>query len=150
MIKREYFITDDILWFYDLKEWKNQKTIEYELKTNTNKDTGEITKTKRYFLNSLKANINLFALTVRRHWNIENILHWHLDFTFKEDYVTTKNKKALHNLTIVRRFVLEVLNLVRDVYGKLSLSSIRSKISWNFEAEMGAVFTMIIRLKKLD
>ena len=65
--------------------------------------------TKRYFLKNIKADKDLFALAVRRHWNIENNLHWHLDFTFKEDYVTTKNKKALHNLTIVRRFVLAVL-----------------------------------------
>lgn len=150
IITREYFITDDISWFYDLSDWKSLKTIGYELKTITNRDTGEIVETKRYFLNSLKANVNLFALAVRRHWNIENNLHWHLDFTFKEDYVTTKNKKALHNLTIVRRFVLAVLNLVKDVYGKLSLSSIRSKISWNFEAEMNAIFTILIKLKKID
>lgn len=133
-----------------MSDWKNLKTIGYELKIITNKDTGEIIETKRYFLNSLKANINLFALAVRRHWNIENNLRWHLDFTYIEDYVTTKNKKVLHNLTIVRRFVLAVLNLVKDVYGKLSLSSIRSKIFWNFEAEMNAIFTILIKLKQID
>ncbi|MDD3999899.1 MAG: ISAs1 family transposase [Bacilli bacterium] len=148
LIQREYFITDDISWFYDLDEWKGLKSIGYELKTTKKKDTGEVIVSKRYFLNSIKEDVNLFALSVRRHWNIENNLHWHLDFTFKEDYVTTKNKAALHNLTIVRRFVLAVLNLVKEVYGNVSLNMIRSQISWSFEEEIKKIFTMLIKLLK--
>lgn len=148
-IVREYFITENISWFYDRNDWKGLKSFGYELKTKTNNDTGEITVEKRYFLNSIKANADLFSLAVRRHWNIENNLHWHLDVTFKEDYVTTKNKAALHNLTIVRRFVLAVLNLVRDMYPNTSLSMIRNRISWAFEKEMNTIFTILTKLRTL-
>ena len=39
-VVREYFITSDIKWFEDRKEWKKLKTIGYEKKTITRKTNG--------------------------------------------------------------------------------------------------------------
>ena len=49
-------------------------------------------------INSFKADAELLSIVVRRHWHVENLLHWGLDVTFKEDKLTTREKKALHNL----------------------------------------------------
>ena len=45
-ITREYFITDDIKWFEDKKDWRKLTSIGYEKKTIFQKETGEVSVTK--------------------------------------------------------------------------------------------------------
>ena len=60
---------------------------------------GEATNEYRYFISSLKTDINEASRAVRRHWSIES-MHWHLDVTFREDENTTVDKMAAQNLNI--------------------------------------------------
>ena len=43
---------------------------------------------------------------------IENNLHWHLDYTPKEDASTIINKKVAFNMNIIRKSVLSMLKNV--------------------------------------
>jgi len=95
---REFFITDDIRWFEDRGRWEKLKSIGYGRKTITIRETGESHIEERYYLCSIKPIAGLFAIVVRRHWNIENNLHWTLDVVFREDSLDSKEKKAVHNL----------------------------------------------------
>jgi len=45
---------------------------------------GETSVEQRFYLMSLKADAQEFARAVRKHWGIENGLHWSLDVTFRE------------------------------------------------------------------
>ena len=73
-----------------------------------------------------------FNEATRGQWNIENKIHWHLDFTFCQDDNTTTNKNALLNLEIIHKFILAILNRVKPKYN-MSLRSIRKHLSNNFE-----------------
>lgn len=42
-----------------------------------------------------------FAQAVRRHWRIENQLHWQLDVTFREDQSRLRTGHADTNLSIL-------------------------------------------------
>jgi len=110
-IVREYFITSDIKWFEDRKEWEKLKSIGYEKKTITRKRTGDTIMEERYFLCSIEPAAGLFAIVVRRHWHIENGLHWALDIVFREDKLRSKEKNGIHNLGLIRRFVLFIINI---------------------------------------
>ena len=66
--------------------------------------------------------IKEFSYSVREHWNIENKIHYHLDFTFRQDTDTTLNKKALLNLEIIHKFGLAILTKVKAEY-KMSLKN---------------------------
>lgn len=68
-----------------------RKSIEY---------TGKITIEKRYYISSLNIDVELFSKSIRLHCSVENKLHWHLDFTFREDNNTTANKTTLMNLLL--------------------------------------------------
>jgi predicted transposase YbfD/YdcC len=55
---------------------------------------------KRYFIAGI-TDTELFAKSVRRHWQAENSLHWQLDYTFKDDRNTTPAKNGAENLQLI-------------------------------------------------
>ena len=81
-------------------------------------------------------------MLVREHWGVENGLHWHLDFTFKDDKNTTMNKNGAKNLQIIKKIALSLLKTVQFLYKK-SLKMIRYKLSLDFENEIEKIFKML-------
>jgi predicted transposase YbfD/YdcC len=45
----------------------------------------------------------------RRHWGVENHLHWPLDIVFHEDDARTRKNNAPGNLSVIRRMALDML-----------------------------------------
>lgn len=72
----------------------------------------------------------LLARAVRCHWNVENRLHWQLDFTFRDDKNTSMSKTGGKNLQIIKKIVLAILKMVQTLYGQ-SLKRIRKSIARN-------------------
>lgn len=141
-ITREYYITDDIKWFADRKEWKKLTSIGYERKTIAKKGTEEIRIEERYYLCSIKPIAELFAIVVRRHWHIENCLHWTLDVVFKEDKLPSKEKNGIHNLGLIRRFVMFIIKLLKSYYHR-SMRRIRSTIGRRLEKEIPVILAVL-------
>ncbi len=135
-INYEYFQTSDIKWYFEKDKWSKMRSIGVVKKTI---DDGLSKKPKiemRYYISSLNVNIQLFSKAIRNHWSVENKLHWHLDFTFKQDENTTSNKKALFNLELINKFCLGILNKIKPFYNNISLRRIRKIISYNFEKSL--------------
>lgn len=157
-IKYEYFQTSDINWYSKLSDWEGihsfglvRKTVTKKVKVknerkNAKKKTIEklvTTVEYRYYISSKQVNIKEFSIATRQHWAIENKIHWHLDFTFRQDNNTTTNKKALLNLEIIHKFVLAVLSRAKPKY-KLSLKTIRKHLSNNFEEFLPELFCYLM------
>ena len=80
--KREYRLLTDLSWLEQRSEWIGLKALGSVNSTITEiVETHEFT---RYFLTSL-TDLNEFSYSVRKHWAIENQLHWCLDVIFRED-----------------------------------------------------------------
>lgn len=143
-ITYEYFQTSDIKWYSEYKEWKGLNSFGMVKKTiiKDNQKTIE----QRYYISSLYINIDLFSHSIREHWSVENKLHWHLDFTFREDKNTTQNKNALMNLQLINKFCLAILSKVKSRYN-MSLKKIRYKLSINFEQEFITLLCYLQLLK---
>ena len=90
----------------------------------------------RYYISNLFYDIDLFSKAIRNHQSVENKLHWHLDFTFKQDSNTKSNKMALMNLELINKFCLAILNRVKSFYNNINLKRIRRIISYNFEKSL--------------
>ena len=46
--------------------------------------------------------------TVRRHWSIENNLHWQLDVLLQEDQIRSRKNNSAANHAILRRLTLDI------------------------------------------
>ncbi len=119
---REYYQTEDIKWMSQKKEWKGLKSIAMERKTI--EKNGEKRYEYRYFISSMKEDIETLGRAVRGHWSIES-MHWHLDVTFREDANTTIDKMAAQNHNIIRKWCLSILKMIELMDRKLSLKKKR-------------------------
>ena len=72
-----------------------------------------------YYISSLPLDVELFARTVRGHWLVE-VMHWHLDVTFREDANTAMDKTVAQNLNIINKWCLSILKLF-EVGRKMSI-----------------------------
>ena len=85
--------------------------------------TGETETTEtRYAITSLKS-VEAFANALRKHWGIENGLHYCLDVSFHEDSSRIRKDHAPDNMAVVRHFVLSALKQIQ----KPKRSSIKRK-----------------------
>jgi predicted transposase YbfD/YdcC len=89
-----------------------------------NKTTTEI----RFFISSLAADAQKQAEVIRRHWSIENSLHWVLDVTFNEDASRIRLGYGAENLGLLRRLSV---NLLKREPSKMSLKMKRYKAGMN-------------------
>jgi len=82
----------------------------------------------RYYISSLRLGVKQFARAVRKHWSIENTLHWCLDVTFREDESRTRNRHEADNLAWLKRFAVSLLKQQND---KRSIAMRRRVAGWN-------------------
>ena len=123
---REYYQTEDVNWISQKKNWKGLNSIVMERKTIEKNGTRTIE--YRYFISSLKADIELMSRAIRGHWSIES-MHWHLDVTFREDANATIDKMAAQNQNIIRKWSLSILKPAQLTRHKLSMRKKRFVIS---------------------
>lgn len=142
IIKRNYYMTNDIKWINGYKDWKGLKSIGIEIKSIENIQTGEVKVEKRYYIVSFENDINNFKDAIRKHWGIENNLHAPLDIIFKEDKNKTLEKNGARNLGIIRRIALMILKLVQAFYNK-SMKLIMYELSLDFKNEIENIFKIL-------
>jgi predicted transposase YbfD/YdcC len=90
-----------------VEEWAGLTTIGmcYSERTVRGKTTTEV----RYFIGSKKASARYYGRGLRRHWGIENNLHWQLDVNFGEDRNRVSKRHGAENLALLRRLTLTLL-----------------------------------------
>ena len=91
---------------------------------------------QRYYICSFDRGAAVFADAVRRHWAIENSLHWVLDMTFREDESRIRRGEAPQNFAVLRRMAMNLLK--RETTLNRSVKQRRMKAGWD-EAYLGKV-----------
>jgi hypothetical protein len=68
---------------------------------------------------------------IRRHWSIENGLHWVVDVTFREDDSHVRDRIAARNLAVLRKIAINLIS--RDRTTRISIRARRKQAAWNDE-----------------
>lgn len=85
----------------------------------------------RYYISSLAGDPAQLNTAIRRHWTIENQLHWVLDVAFREDHCRVRRGHAAQNLAVLRHIALNLLK--RERSSKLSLQNKRLRAAWDLD-----------------
>ncbi|MCP4749980.1 MAG: ISAs1 family transposase, partial [Proteobacteria bacterium] len=123
---RYYFICpvpDDLP---DRSRWPGLKAIGIAI-NNTLRD-GKQTSEIRYYILSRYISGRRFAEGVRKHWGIENHLHWQLDVTFQEDQCRLRKGHSDANFSILRRTALSLLK--NESTEKVGIKNKRLTAAW--------------------
>lgn len=83
----------------------------------------------RYYLSSLGPDAERLNQIIRRHWAIENELHWVLDVVFDEDQSRIRQGYAAENAALLRKIAVGVLK--QDATNTLSLKGKRQQAGWD-------------------
>lgn len=102
-----------------------------------NLKTEKITKERRYYISSHKADPERLLKIIRSHWAIENSLHWVLDMTFNEDASRIRRKYAAENFSLLRKITL---NLIKLDGSKYNLIGKRQVSGWNDDFREQIIF----------
>ena len=89
---------------------------------------GKTTVETRYYIGSIGTDVACFARAVRGHWGVENVLHWRLDMTFREDACRVRQPAAREHLAVLRRISLTRL---KQDNAKFSLRNKRNTAGWD-------------------
>jgi len=126
---RSAFVTEDIGFLRD-HDWPGLKSIGKVVATVTKK--GVTTHETRYYIASLPADARRFGEIARAHWGIENKLHWRLDVVANEDSACITNENAAENMSLIRKWALNILHQAIDKKGR-SIKSLQRKAAMSFD-----------------
>ncbi len=124
--KRTCEVLYDLSGIRNKDEWKDVRAIVACLSERTVK--GTTTTEVRYFISSQKKSARYHAIACRRHWGIENNLHWQLDVSFGEDANRTAERTAAQNYSLIRG---AAENLVRRHPQKAGIKCKRRQAGWD-------------------
>jgi predicted transposase YbfD/YdcC len=99
-----------------LRATENFKGLKCIVQVTAERHIGE-TKTieHRYYISSLTTKASHLLSVSRRHWSIENSMHWVLDVVFNEDASRIRKGNGAHNFAILRRIALNLLKHERSL-----------------------------------
>ena len=110
------------------RQWRNLNTIAM---IEVDRTVGEHTSTEqRYFICSqVKLAADSALDSSRRHWGIENEVHWVLDVAFREDDCRIRAGNAAENFAVMRHLSLNLLKAVKNAKG--GVKSRRLQAGWD-------------------
>jgi len=120
----------DLAWMMTSERWQGLDFVAQVVRQRTVLATGRTSTETAYYIGSdPDATAATTASAVRRHWNVENQLHWVLDLAFREDEARHRAKNTAQNMAMLRHFALNIIK--QDPNRKLGVANSRKRAGWD-------------------
>ncbi len=111
----------------NVENWAGLQSIAMIINTRI---IGEVqTKYIRYYITTLPSDAKRILHVVRRHWAIENELHWVLDVAMNEDHNRVHKDQAPENMAVLRHMALNLLKQEKTAKGGVHAKQLQA--AWN-------------------
>lgn len=87
---------------------------------------GKETKRVRFYISSLPSHAERLLHIVRKHWSIENELHWVLDVALNEDHSRVRKDQAPENFAVLRHIALNLLKQEKTAKGGIHAKQLQA------------------------
>lgn len=129
--KRECCICEDIDWLYNKEKWSNINGIGV-IRCRVEKDE-KVSIQHHYFIYSCKGmTAEQLMNAKRKHWGIENGLHWVLDMEFREDESRARKDNSAENLNVIRHMAHNILKSDNSMKASISSKQFRCAMDNDF------------------
>lgn len=120
--KRECWVSEEIGWLEDSKKWCGLSGIAM-IQSSVQKTASDSSEKAIHYVLFSKSGMTAAELLAvkRRHWAIENSLHWVLDVQFGEDHMRMRVKNAAENMNVLRHMTLNLLKSETSYKGSINL-----------------------------
>jgi len=127
---RECWSISDPEYLQSLKgvsKWKGLRSI--AMVTATRMTDKKTSVKNRYYISSLPSKAEQLLHVARRHWSIENELHWVLDVALKEDHSRIRKEYAPENFAVLRQLAVSLLKQEKTAKGGIHAKQLQA--AWN-------------------
>jgi predicted transposase YbfD/YdcC len=94
-------------------------------------EQAQTTLERRFYISSRVESADYFLKSVRRHWEIENKLHWVLDVAYREDDSRHRLGYSAENFAVLRHISLNLIK--KEKTDKAGVKTKRLKAGWDHE-----------------
>jgi len=106
------------------QDWMGLKSIAMVVSTRIIQ--GKETKRVRFYISSLPSQAERILEIVRKHWSIENDLHWVLDVALNEDHSRVRKDQAPENFAVLRHIALNLLKQEKTAKGGIHAKQLQA------------------------
>ena len=108
----------------NVQNWTGLKSIAMVVCTRIidNQETNHV----RFYISSLPSNAKRILEAVRKHWSIENDLHWVLDVALNEDHSRVRKDQAPENFAVLRHIALNLLKQEKTARGGIHAKQLQA------------------------
>jgi len=127
---RTVSLSRDLAWLTTAERWEDLSFVVRIVRQRHVQATGKTSTETAYYIGSDEAATAAAAADkIRRHWGIENQLHWVLDLAFREDEARHRAPNTAANMTTLRHFALNLIKA--DKRRKLGVANARKRAGWD-------------------
>jgi predicted transposase YbfD/YdcC len=127
--RRRCSVISDLSLVEKATEWASLQGLVRIESERHHKATDKTEHETRFYITSLKPDAVRLNCAIRKHWGIENKLHWVLDVGFSEDLCRKRAGHAAQNFSILNRIALNILK--QDKSSKRGIKGKRLNAAWN-------------------
>jgi predicted transposase YbfD/YdcC len=130
---RECWSTSDPEYIHALRGYKKWEGLcSIAMLVSIRIVNGEETRQVRFYISSMKSNARRILHASRRHWSIENELHWVLDVALNEDRSRVRKDNAPANLAVLRHIALNLLKQEKSAKAGIHAKQLKAALDQDY------------------